>query len=1077
MEPPVISIDHGSPKDQPQQQPQRRRLFSSSSKIPSFPSFRNHSSQSPISNSENNAQDTSGSSRSGSNKSNSLLFLSWKRSSRFFAFNDTFSTESASPTMSSISKEDEEATTATTTNLSLKGHHSFTSKHLSEIMTDENLPNSTQLLDNYNDHEHNKSDDIPQCRRSISFNDKNQIYLTDSDKKNQSSSSIKFIDDTNPIPSIKDKTNRTRAKTLNALENPLNDLTQNGGILSSLANFVKISRASSSTQLRPTPTKKDSSSSIHPKRKDTISLMEGETPTTYIDRLLEKYSITYITSILSQEDNDFHKDAFKEYLNRYFKFYDLPLDMALRKFLMINDLPKETQQIDRVVYHFSNHYCRQNPQICLSEDTVYILTFSLIMVHTDKFNPNNKKKMTRFSFVENVISAIDSNQKEFCDSPIISFILKEIAGYFYDNIVYCPFIKINKDQSDQCLAALKHPDLYQLPYPMNSFLNDSTSASLRSDSSSGQASISSQTYLTSGDYSSNFSTPLASPLPLTPSAISKNSSSQTITLRRRSSFLWSSTLIDPYDFLINERLYKLKVEIEGSEKNPFLNPWVQNLNQLKAYPYETDDDVSSIKLTPKIIHDNLTRYVSNDKNLSLVDEYDLFDDDGENPYLERLLKTLCEPQIELILKLPKSKASFLQTEKTELCPLNDPVLVKGEWSVCRVLKVGMLDRLERDISRKLSFSNISFSKDYIPEKETAQDKLNSNLANAVDGMKWKRYFAILTPVGLFLFRNVSAFKMHYAAQSDFLQTDTEFMTKKKTIIIEATSTGPLDSIVPQVIIPHGSFATRKRRNLDYDQLVNTKKNGKRVNSGFSILGSPTNFQNDATNEQPNNLRGYTFHIYGKNSNSVYMAGNIYELRSWIETINVLSALSDIKLRENSLDLSLFRNCKEVAPENVSNEGGVELGNVIGELKEDKYYEIKLIRNSDLEDRLHKKVEKLGWSYDENGKILIKFDAYKPLILHIGGLKLIKQLAPLNTKTKDMIISSRKLLVVRVEWMWYEKCRTMMIVDYLVKLRKKKGIFDYSDWATLSSQDKSQNNDGDETFLDAEDYYSCIDVSI
>jgi Sec7-like guanine-nucleotide exchange factor len=47
-------------------------------------------------------------------------------------------------------------------------------------------------------------------------------------------------------------------------------------------------------------------------------------------------------------------------------FFGDPMDMAIRKLLMEADLPKETQQIDRVVQAFADRYHECNPGIYAS---------------------------------------------------------------------------------------------------------------------------------------------------------------------------------------------------------------------------------------------------------------------------------------------------------------------------------------------------------------------------------------------------------------------------------------------------------------------------------------------------------------------------------------------------------------------------------------------------------------------------------------------------------------------------------------------------------------------------------------
>lgn len=83
-------------------------------------------------------------------------------------------------------------------------------------------------------------------------------------------------------------------------------------------------------------------------------------------------------------------------------------------------LPRETQQIDRVIEAFGNRYLSCNPDLFSSKgvsfpkplpqnllmmflrsDHPYILAFSLIMLHTDAFNKSNKRKMSKADYVRN----------------------------------------------------------------------------------------------------------------------------------------------------------------------------------------------------------------------------------------------------------------------------------------------------------------------------------------------------------------------------------------------------------------------------------------------------------------------------------------------------------------------------------------------------------------------------------------------------------------------------------------------------------------------------------------------------
>lgn len=89
---------------------------------------------------------------------------------------------------------------------------------------------------------------------------------------------------------------------------------------------------------------------------------ENDTPGAYLTRLSEAVPRGLIATILSQSPDEFYSVALRKYM-RSFSFFGDPLDMAIRKLLMEVELPRETQQIDRVIQGFANRYHECNPGI------------------------------------------------------------------------------------------------------------------------------------------------------------------------------------------------------------------------------------------------------------------------------------------------------------------------------------------------------------------------------------------------------------------------------------------------------------------------------------------------------------------------------------------------------------------------------------------------------------------------------------------------------------------------------------------------------------------------------------------
>ncbi|KAF9893398.1 hypothetical protein FE257_011830 [Aspergillus nanangensis] len=158
---------------------------------------------------------------------------------------------------------------------------------------------------------------------------------------------------------------------------------------------------------------------------------EDDTPATYLSRLEETIPRGAIAGVLAQSSDDFYKAALRKYI-RGFSFFGDPIDMAIRKLLMEVELPKETQQIDRFLQSFADRYHECNPGIFASSDQAYFIAFSILILHTDVFNKNNKRKMQKPDYVKNTGGEGISN---------------DILECFYENILYTPFIHIEDPSS------------------------------------------------------------------------------------------------------------------------------------------------------------------------------------------------------------------------------------------------------------------------------------------------------------------------------------------------------------------------------------------------------------------------------------------------------------------------------------------------------------------------------------------------------------------------------------------------------------------------------------------------------
>lgn len=106
------------------------------------------------------------------------------------------------------------------------------------------------------------------------------------------------------------------------------------------------------------------------------------------------------------ETVEFHRQLLLRYVES-FKLEGLSVLNCLRLFLSAFRLPGEAQQIDRILVAFSElchiSSCDSKSGVVENSEVTYLLTFSIIMLNTDRHNPNIRaeRKMTMDQFVRN----------------------------------------------------------------------------------------------------------------------------------------------------------------------------------------------------------------------------------------------------------------------------------------------------------------------------------------------------------------------------------------------------------------------------------------------------------------------------------------------------------------------------------------------------------------------------------------------------------------------------------------------------------------------------------------------------
>lgn len=107
------------------------------------------------------------------------------------------------------------------------------------------------------------------------------------------------------------------------------------------------------------------------------------------------------------------KPSNKEIMDKFIESFDFSnkrLDEALRDFLSFFRLPGESQQISQIFEKFATQYClgENNTNEVSNDDAAYVLSYAVIMLNTDIYNPQVKHHMTLEDFKKNLRGANDS---------------------------------------------------------------------------------------------------------------------------------------------------------------------------------------------------------------------------------------------------------------------------------------------------------------------------------------------------------------------------------------------------------------------------------------------------------------------------------------------------------------------------------------------------------------------------------------------------------------------------------------------------------------------------------------------
>ena len=131
-----------------------------------------------------------------------------------------------------------------------------------------------------------------------------------------------------------------------------------------------------------------------------------------------------------------------KYFADSFDFKNMDIVQSLKLFLSTFQLPAEGQIIDRIIEHFASKYYKDNPSLFSNADSAFYLSYCIILLQTELYNPNIKDKMTLERFMELLK---DQNK----DGKLKEEYLSDIYRQVLEEPLSVPEIEEDKDKIDR----------------------------------------------------------------------------------------------------------------------------------------------------------------------------------------------------------------------------------------------------------------------------------------------------------------------------------------------------------------------------------------------------------------------------------------------------------------------------------------------------------------------------------------------------------------------------------------------------------------------------------------------------
>ena len=125
-----------------------------------------------------------------------------------------------------------------------------------------------------------------------------------------------------------------------------------------------------------------------------------------------------------------------------FDFKNMDIVQALKLFLSTFQLPAEGQIIDRIIEHFASKYYNDNPSLFSNADSAFYLSYCIILLQTEIYNPNIKDKMT----LERFMQLLEDQNK---DGKLKEEYLSDIYRQVLEEPLSVPEIEDDKDKIDK----------------------------------------------------------------------------------------------------------------------------------------------------------------------------------------------------------------------------------------------------------------------------------------------------------------------------------------------------------------------------------------------------------------------------------------------------------------------------------------------------------------------------------------------------------------------------------------------------------------------------------------------------